>query len=239
MDRASAVNGHDVLRLAEHDLSDYCTSLYDDDETERCWLAYQYFEEKKAEAESGCSIEAKDGVVNGLDCQRLDKFEGFVREMVKEGRIRNMTKTLASLAGAERRRLARSASKDGEASSLGSLVAELDDQAPEGVTPAKDALRAVLAEVFNKHDYNKDGRMDTQEFRSAMSYLGDELSAHTVSTIFTAMDVHGWLSFDDFVTIVEAEEVRAHSRFAKGLRTLARGSSKWWTDLPEGVSALL
>ena len=24
--------------------------------------------------------------------------------------------------------------------------------------------------------------------------------------------------------------MRAHSRFAKGLRTLARGSSKWWTE---------
>ncbi len=27
--------------------ADYCTSLYEDCETERCWLAYQYFEEKK------------------------------------------------------------------------------------------------------------------------------------------------------------------------------------------------
>ncbi len=44
---------------------------------------------------------------------------------------------------------------DGNPGSLGSLVAELDDAAPEGVTPAKDALRAVLAEVFNEHDYNK------------------------------------------------------------------------------------
>lgn len=44
---------------------------------------------------------------------------------------------------------------DGNPASLGSLVAELDDAAPKGVTPAKDALRAVLAEVFNEHDYNK------------------------------------------------------------------------------------
>ena len=35
----------------------------------------------------------------------------------------------------------------------------------------------VLADVFNAHDYNKDGRMDTQEFRAAMQSLGDELSA--------------------------------------------------------------
>ncbi len=45
---------------------------------------------RQAAAESGCSIEAKDGVVNGVDCQRLDKFEDFVRELVKEGHVANM-----------------------------------------------------------------------------------------------------------------------------------------------------
>lgn len=64
-----------------------------------------------------------------------------------------------------------------EAASLGSLVSELDDSAPGDATPARDALRAVLAEVFNAHDFNKDGRMDVQEFRAAMRSMGDELSA--------------------------------------------------------------
>lgn len=64
-----------------------------------------------------------------------------------------------------------------EDTSLGSLVSELDDAAPGDATPARDALRTVLAEVFNAHDFNKDGRMDTQEFRAAMRSMGDELSA--------------------------------------------------------------
>jgi hypothetical protein len=34
----------------------------------------------------------KDGVVGGVDCQRLDKFEDFIREMVKEGRIASMVR---------------------------------------------------------------------------------------------------------------------------------------------------
>lgn len=55
---------------------------------------------RQAEAEGGCSIEAKDGVVNGVDCQRLDRFEDFVREMVKEGHIRNMVRPCRRARGA-------------------------------------------------------------------------------------------------------------------------------------------
>lgn len=35
----------------------------------------------------------------------------------------------------------------------------------------------------------------------------------------------------------QAEEVRAHSRFAKGLRALAP-KSKWWTEMPHDVDML-
>lgn len=237
IDRASATNTHDVLKLAERDLSDYCTGLYEEDETERCWLAYQYFEEKKEAAEGGCDIEVKDGVVNGIDCQRMEQFEDFVRQMVKEGHVRNMAKTLATLAGAERRKSTRR--EAGDPVSLGTIVDDIDAQAPEEETPAKDALRSVLADVFNEHDANSDGRLDVQEFRAAMTSMGDDLSAKTVSTIFQAMDVHGWINFDQFVSIVEAEEVRAHSRFAKALRGMARNSSRWWTEMPAGVDSLL
>lgn len=37
--------------------ADYCTNLYEDSETERCWLAYNYFEERKKAAEEGCTLE--------------------------------------------------------------------------------------------------------------------------------------------------------------------------------------
>lgn len=39
--------------------------------------------------------QVKDGVVGGVDCQQLDKFEDFVREMVKEGRISSMVRSYA------------------------------------------------------------------------------------------------------------------------------------------------
>lgn len=37
--------------------ADFCTNLYGDNETERCWLAYNYFEERKKASEEGCSLE--------------------------------------------------------------------------------------------------------------------------------------------------------------------------------------
>lgn len=227
--RASDIESHGVLKIAEKDISDYCSHLYGDDEAEtsRCWTAYQYFEEQKKAAEEGCRIEIKDGVVSGVDCNRLDTFEEFIRQMLKQGRIKNTVKTLASLAGAEKRKSARSGGAG--PITLGSLVEDLDANTSEDA-PATHALRAVLAEIFNEHDYNKDGKMDVAEFRAAMRSLGDELSAKTVSTIYNSMGSTGWLSFDEFVSVVEAEEIRAHSRFAKGLRQMARNMQEpWWS----------
>lgn len=46
-----------------------------------------------------------------------------------------------------------------EASTLGGLVQELDDSVPGEAAPATAALRSVLLDVFNEHDYNKDGKV--------------------------------------------------------------------------------
>ena len=44
-----------------------------------------------------------------------------------------------------------------------------------------------------------------------------------------------FVDMPQFVDIVEAEEVRAHSRFSKSLRSMARGTSKWWTEMPSSI----
>ena len=36
---------------------------------------------------------------------------------------------------------------------------ELDDSVPGEAAPAAAALRSVLLDVFNEHDYNKDGKV--------------------------------------------------------------------------------
>lgn len=62
----------------------------------------------------------------------------------------------------------------------------------------------------------------------AMRELGDEMSGSSVATILDAMDVHGFISVDQFVAIVEAEAIESHSSDAKMLRRLSK-DPVWWT----------
>lgn len=48
-----------------------------------------------------------------------------------------------------------------------------------------------------------------------------------------------FVDLQQFVDIVEAEEVRAHSQFSKNLRTMAKGTSKWWSDIPSSIDQFL
>lgn len=61
-----------------------------------------------------------------------------------------------------------------------------------------------------------------------MRELGDELTGQTVSTIFDSMGVHGWISLDQFIAIVEAEAIESHSADARMLRRLSK-DPVWWT----------
>ena len=61
-----------------------------------------------------------------------------------------------------------------------------------------------------------------------MRELGDEMSGQSVATIFDAMDVHGWISLDQFIAIVEAEAIDSHSADARMLRRLSKDPI-WWT----------
>lgn len=62
----------------------------------------------------------------------------------------------------------------------------------------------------------------------AMRELGDEMSGTSVATILDAMDVHGFISLDQFVAIVEAEAIDSHSADARLLRRLSKDPI-WWT----------
>ena len=105
-------------------------------------MAYNWLDEQLAQTDAACEIEVRDGVVNGIDCQRLDKFQvcfmpiacaclsclvtprltlslrqDFVREIVAQGNVRNMVRTLAVLAAAEKRKHEKAASAGATASS--------------------------------------------------------------------------------------------------------------------------
>lgn len=62
----------------------------------------------QAEAEGACEIEGGKGSgLTGPQCQRLEQFENFVRQMVGEGHVVNFITTLQSLSHADQRRLAK------------------------------------------------------------------------------------------------------------------------------------
>jgi len=64
-------------------------------------------------------------------------------------------------------------------------VAELAAAAtlPGTPSPAGDALREHLAELFRQFDADGNGRLDVQEFREAMKHMGNELSAASVRSL--------------------------------------------------------
>lgn len=56
-------------------------------------------------------------------------------------------------------------------------------------------------------DRDNNGKLDTSEFRDAMNKLGMEhLTGKTVSTILSAMDIHGPITLEDFLQIVEVPQ---------------------------------
>ena len=52
-------------------------------------------------------------------------------------------------------------------------------------------------------DGDGNGKLDTAEFRAAMSQLGDNLSGDSVGTIFEAMGIYGFITLDQFLDIAQ------------------------------------
>lgn len=81
----------------------------------------------------------------------------------------------------------------------------------------------MCRQLFEKHDKNQDGRIDVEEFRSLMKLLGDEVHGDTISMMFEAMDIHGSLDFEEFLTILEVNS----SKHALSLNLISGGSSSF------------
>lgn len=230
---------HEILNVAEHDLEGFCSALPDDEESEECWNAYQYYEDKRHEAEDACEVEwEKNDGLTQPQCARLEQFEGFVREMVGEGHIVNFITTLQSLSKADQRRLAKELEASGDNAHHDQGVKEAAQKVQESLDTSTSSVgssdqetsqrRTRVKDLFYAMDKDNNGKLDVGEFREAMRELGDEMSGSSVATILDAMDVHGYISLDQFVAIVEAEAIESHSSDAKMLRRLSK-DPVWWT----------
>ena len=83
-------------------------------------------------------------------------------------------------------------------------------------------------------DSDGNGKLDAGEFREAMTQLGGtSLSGESVSTIFEAMGIKGYITLDQFLDIAEvsersaAELLHETSCFVRGCVKKQRSTCNW------------
>lgn len=74
---------------------------------------------------------------------------------------------------------------------------------PEMEASAEATARARLVDLFYAMDSDLNGMLDVEEFRQAMRAAKRELPGDVVSKVLDAMDIHGRLTLDQFISIVE------------------------------------
>lgn len=214
-----------VIDQAETEIAGYCLTLPGSEESERCWIAHQHYGDTKRSAEEGCEIEFKDGSVTGEDCAKLERLEQFARTMMSSGKIGNFVRTLYSLRSYAKKHAEERAEAEGrDAPEEGPLMTKTEAQDFES---RKDELHQLFKEI----DRDGNGRLDVGEFRDAMKGLGDELSGQDCSHLLEAMDIHGSITEEDFLAIVEAKGMwEKDTPITKILRRMSLRPS-WFQDV--------
>lgn len=211
-----------LLEHAESAIADYCVSLPEDsEECEQCWMAWDYFEHRKASAEEGCDPRWGQGRL-GPECQELESFEGFVRQLLGYTPIKSVVRMLYGM------RNAQLATEDAKPKAEIAEVENKEGGRQYELVGAPEDGKERLVALFGAMDKDGNGKLDVQEFRDAMDKLGNEhLPGETVGTIFSAMDLHGAITLEDFLQIVEAEQVNSNTQVSRWLRA-HKGESPFW-----------
>ncbi|CAD7704164.1 unnamed protein product [Ostreobium quekettii] len=220
--------GLERLHSGAEEISNFCASLpAGSEDAEECWLAYRYFVDQTTSAEVECDLEKAQGY-EGQACSGLEHWEEFMWEADYNSSVRDTVITLSGIARAKQRKMVAS-----EAAST-TAEAEVERNIPTRVPQA--TAESFLAQngnryrdLFYKMDHNNDGLLDVSEFRESMKTLGDELDGDAVSTILNALDIHYTINLEQFLTIVEAENLRSHTSIAEYLRHMSkRQKSSIW-----------
>ncbi|KAL4439019.1 hypothetical protein ABPG77_006956 [Micractinium sp. CCAP 211/92] len=221
MDMVTLHSFHD-LDLAESELSSYCSSLPPDVETEKCWQAYSFLEQKREQAKAGCDLDNEKG------CEELERLNDMTHQLLATGSMDDLVATFSTLARVEEHRAARAARQ-----------AEAAAPHPEA-TPGEQAQPDIIRALFGRIDSNGDGRLSIEEFRQGMSMLGDRLDGSTVALVMDAMDVHdGFLTEQQFRDIVDAEAIVSRSQVMNLYRHHRHEGPAWWSSAPGGKGSML
>lgn len=224
-----AAHPEPLLDKAENELAEYCSTL-DSEEGEQCWLAYDYFESRKEDVEAGCEVDWASGSRSGADCEKLESFESFIREIGGSSPMSSFAHMLFRL----RKRDMKVPTDGGEEAEI-AKVEEPGGGTRYELRGVPESGKARLEALFQAMDKDGNGFLDTGEFRDAMQKLGmSNITGTTVSTILTAMDIHGPITMEEFLQIVDAEEINSDTPVSRWLRA-HRGESKFWGNPIETI----
>lgn len=219
-----------LLTIAEDELVEYIELLGEHEASEDCKAAYEYLKQARTAAELAAVARGPEGA----HPEQLQQLELLVRELLSRGDVRDVVRSLATLARLERK--ASGQSLGSASSSARASRASTEDTGPGAAFPGlpptdRPHRREQLVEMFQKMDSQGHGVIDAGQFRAAMRDLGDDLNGEATAIIFDAMDIHGFINLEQFIAIVEAEEVRSHSTVATMLHRLHMHPT-WWTENP-------
>lgn len=211
-----------ILEHADQELKDLCSNIASEEERQRCFEVYDYYHENRSKALAGCAKELEQEGKAGAACQSLDSLERLVYEVAYTGDAETLYQTLKVQSNIAKR------AATGSAAPQSSTLQRVSSHSAE-------ELKVKAMQLFEDIDADGNGVIDREEFLNAMHTLHHALSDHEMELVFSCMDAHGYLTPEQFVSIVEAERLSDPSADAEILRQTKHSRPSWWTDGPPCV----
>ncbi|WIA41497.1 hypothetical protein OEZ86_008871 [Tetradesmus obliquus] len=209
-----------LLDHADQELADLCSTKATPEEQAKCWEVWKFYHDRRQQAQSGCKLELESGSAAAA-CQSLDSLEKLVYEVAFTGDAEQLYHSLKIQSNMEKKRVSASSSE---------VAAIADKQA------VLDALHAKAMTMFGQLDTDGNGVIDREEFLSGMSLLHHALGDHEMELALSCMDSHGYITPEQFVGIVQAEELWDDKDCDSHiLRLTKHARPAWWSDAPHSV----
>lgn len=208
-----------ILARADESLAQLCSSRASEEERQACYEVWRYYHDRREEAQSGCALEQQQHVSGGSGCATLDALEKMVYEVAFTGDAEQLYRLLRTQANMAKR----------AAAGLPS---------PSSLTPqeVRDSQRAKALELFARVDVDGNGVIDREEFLDAMKLLQRALGDDEMQLVFSCMDSTGYVTPEQFVSIVQAEAPCDPDCDGEHLRHMRHARPAWWSDAPHCVT---
>jgi len=205
-----------VLDHADEELQNLCSTKATPEEQAQCWEVWKFYHDRRQQAQSGCRVELESEGHEGSSCQALDNLERLVYEVAFSGDAEQLYHVLRT-----QNNMAKRAAAGAPATSKQEVL---------------DSLKTKALELFDQIDSDGNGVIDREEFLCAMKLLQHALGDSEMQLVFTCMDSHGYITPEQFVSIVQAEQLCDPAADADVLRHVPHSRPNWWSDAPHCVT---